>query len=107
MSEHSIAEARAHLSALIDRALAGETVVITRRGKPVATLTGPSGDKDAAPTRGDAPTPPPPTANSDERRIARRRASLDWLARNRVPLKDPDFDAAALVSQMRDEDWSR
>lgn len=38
MSKHRVAEARAHLSALIDRALAGETVVITRRGKSVVEL---------------------------------------------------------------------
>ena len=34
----NIAEAKAHFSALIERAEAGETVEITRRGKPVATL---------------------------------------------------------------------
>lgn len=34
----SLAEAKAHLSALLDRVEAGEEVVITRRGKPVARL---------------------------------------------------------------------
>jgi prevent-host-death family protein len=38
MSEHSVGEAKAHLSSLIDRAMAGETVVITRHGRPVVTL---------------------------------------------------------------------
>ncbi len=35
----SIAEAKAHLSELVERAEAGETVRITRRGKLVAQLT--------------------------------------------------------------------
>lgn len=39
MADIGLAEAKAHLSALIDRVAAGETVRITRRGKPVAVLT--------------------------------------------------------------------
>ena len=38
MADVSIAEAKAHFSELVDRAEAGETVRITRRGKPVARL---------------------------------------------------------------------
>ncbi len=38
MPNVSIADARAQLSALIDQANSGETVTITRRGKPVARL---------------------------------------------------------------------
>ena len=38
MSTHSIVEAKNHLSELIDRALAGEGVVITRHGRPVVEL---------------------------------------------------------------------
>jgi prevent-host-death family protein len=34
----SVAEAKTHLSELIDRALAGEEVVITRHGRPVVAL---------------------------------------------------------------------
>ena len=37
MTEVSVAEAKAHLSELLDRVERGEEVVITRRGKPVAT----------------------------------------------------------------------
>jgi prevent-host-death family protein len=39
-------EAKTHLAALIDRAAAGEEVIITRRGKPVARLVAvePTGD---------------------------------------------------------------
>ena len=38
MSRHSVAEAKNHLSELIDRALKGEGVVITRHGQPVVEL---------------------------------------------------------------------
>lgn len=41
MDTISLAQAKAHLSALIDRVEAGETVAITRRGKEVARLTPP------------------------------------------------------------------
>jgi prevent-host-death family protein len=40
MEEVTVAEAKAHLSELIERAERGEPVRITRRGKPVARLTG-------------------------------------------------------------------
>jgi len=39
MDAVSLADAKAHLSALIDRVEAGESIEITRRGKPVARLT--------------------------------------------------------------------
>ena len=39
MKSVSIAEAKAHLSALIDEARAGEEIEITRRGEPVATIS--------------------------------------------------------------------
>ena len=39
MGSVSIADAKAHLSALVARAAGGETVRITRRGKPVAQIT--------------------------------------------------------------------
>jgi prevent-host-death family protein len=35
----NLADAKAHLSKLVDRATAGDTVRITRRGKPVAQIT--------------------------------------------------------------------
>ena len=38
MGKFSVAEAKASLPGLIDKALAGEEVVITRRGKPVVEL---------------------------------------------------------------------
>ena len=39
MDAISLAEAKAHLSELIDRVEAGEEICITRRGKPVARIT--------------------------------------------------------------------
>lgn len=38
MRSVSIAEAKAHLSELIDQALAGEEIEITRRGEPVVLM---------------------------------------------------------------------
>ena len=38
MKTYSVAEAKNQLPKLIDKALAGEEVVITRRGKPVVEL---------------------------------------------------------------------
>lgn len=39
MDAIKLADAKAHLSELIDRVEAGESIDITRRGKPVARLT--------------------------------------------------------------------
>lgn len=39
MSTVTLADAKAHLSHLIDQVEAGEEVVITRRGQPVARIT--------------------------------------------------------------------
>ncbi|MFZ5738125.1 prevent-host-death family protein [Rhodopseudomonas thermotolerans] len=39
MEEVSLAEAKAHLSELVDRVENGGTIDITRRGRPVARLT--------------------------------------------------------------------
>jgi len=41
MKEVGVLEAKTHLSALIDEAVAGEDIVITRHGKPVARLVAP------------------------------------------------------------------
>jgi prevent-host-death family protein len=40
MTEVTLADAKAHLSELVERAARGELVRITRRGKPVAQITG-------------------------------------------------------------------
>ncbi len=80
MSTHGVAEAKAHLSNLIDRALAGEGVVITRHGHPVVELR---------------PVVSQGRAITD--------ADLDWLDEHRMSTKMPAIDAGTLVSQMRDE----
>ena len=40
MKTVGIAEAKAHLSELVDSVISGETITITRRGKPVAEIVG-------------------------------------------------------------------
>jgi prevent-host-death family protein len=41
----SLADAKAHLSELVDRVEAGASIDITRRGKPVARLTAAAGPR--------------------------------------------------------------
>ena len=41
----SLADAKAHLSALVDQVEAGSSIDITRRGKPVARLTAVAGPR--------------------------------------------------------------
>ena len=80
MSTHSVAEARNQLSQLIDRALKGEGIVITRRGEPVVELK---------------PLRPAPRPITD--------ADIEWLRARRVGRVMPKTDAGKLVSDMRDE----
>lgn len=40
MDTVNLADAKAHLSELVDRVEAGDSIDITRRGRPVARLTG-------------------------------------------------------------------
>ena len=80
MSNHSVAEAKNRLSELIDRALAGEGVTITRHGRPVVELR----PVEAAP----APVKP---------------EDLDWLAARVVGRAPARQDAGQLLSEMRDE----
>lgn len=81
MSEYSVAEAKTHLPRLLDRMLAGETVVITRRGKPIARLA----------SLQDAATPLGGVAN------------LEWLDRVRVHPAAGPTDMVAELRRMRDE----
>jgi prevent-host-death family protein len=81
--DHTFAEAEHQLSELIDRAIAGEGVVITRNGKPVAALR-------------PVQTPfPGPGFNADD--------VVAWLAANRVGAAFPDQDAATFVRAMRED----
>ena len=86
MTAHSVAEARDKLSSLIDRAIAGEDVVITREGRPVVELR---------PVPPPALVPRPMTA-----------ADVDWLVEQRRGMKLAATDSATLVSALRDE-WER
>jgi len=80
MSTHDVAEAEHLLSDLIDQALKGETVVITRHGKPVAEIK-----------------PVKPSARPT------REEKLAWLDTNRVKLPDESIDVQAILRRMRDE----
>ena len=84
MSTHSVAEAKNQLSKLIDRALKGEGVVITRRGQPVVELK---------------PVRPPPRPVT--------KADVEWLRRMRSQLPYCETDAGTFISQMRDEEDDR
>jgi len=83
MSQHSVVEAKNRLSELIDRALKGEGVVITRHGRPVVELR---------------PILAPVKPITGE--------AIDWLTARRVGQRVPGEDAATLVRRMRDE-WER
>jgi prevent-host-death family protein len=88
MSTHSVAEAKNRLPALIAAAERGETITITRYGKPVAEL------------RAVAPVPKPGMTPEDHARFF---AAVDALGL--PPLGE---DAGTLVRRMRDEegDWA-
>ena len=84
MSTHSVAEAKNQLPRLIDRALQGEAIVITRRGQPVVELK---------PVR----LQPQPITEAD----------IEWLQARRALLPPAKTGAATLIRQMRDEEWER
>jgi prevent-host-death family protein len=84
MSTHSVAEAKNRLPELIDRALKGEDVVITRHGHPVVTLK---------------PVP------SSPKRVTRE--DVEWLEAHRIGRIMPQEDSGTFVSRMRDEEWDR
>ena len=73
MDTVSLADAKAHLSALIDRVEAGETVTITRRGKEVARLSPPVGARERIdPEELRALTDTMPLRNTDAGEFMRR-----------------------------------
>lgn len=81
MTTYSVAEARNNLSELIDRALNGEGVVITRHGTPVVEFKA-------------IGAPAGPVRDTD----------IGWLAQHRVrPGRPPAEDSGALISRLRDE----
>jgi prevent-host-death family protein len=80
MSTHGIAEAKNKLSNLIDRALKGEGIVITRRGEPVVELK---------------PVQPPPLPITE--------ADIEWLRARLAGRTPAKTDAGTLIREMRDE----
>lgn len=87
MSQHSLAEALERLPDLIDRALAGEGIVITRDGMPAVELR---------------PLPLPASFPAKDRHMTE--AEWDRLASRRVgDRRRVAEDAGELVSRMRDE----
>jgi prevent-host-death family protein len=84
MSTHDVAEAEHNLSDLIDEALKGETVVITRAGKPVAEI------KPVAEAK--------PVKRHDR---AAREAEIAWLEAHRVKLPQ-GVDVQTILRQIRD-----
>ncbi|MFD2182587.1 type II toxin-antitoxin system Phd/YefM family antitoxin [Rhodoplanes azumiensis] len=76
MGTHRV-EATDQLTDLIDRAERGEEVVLTRQGRPVATIT---------------PVEKPVSAEA-----------VQWLIANRVKGRKGRLDAGALLREIRDE----
>ena len=84
MSTYSVAEAKSRLSELIERAMGGEPVVITRHGRPVVEL------------RAVAQQGRPMTAED-----------VEWLRERQIVPRVPDLDPRSIVERMRDEDVER
>ncbi len=80
MTTVSVVEAKDRLSALISAAEAGETVTITRHGRPVAELR-PTG-------QGKVCDP----------------ASIEWITRQTAHIPYSEKTGAQIVREMRDED---
>ncbi len=81
---YSAAEAKAQFSSLLDRVIAGETILITRHGKPVARLGQPD--------------------QSEHQKIdARRRAREEFVEWRRAqgPTLGPDMTVKDLINEGR------
>jgi prevent-host-death family protein len=81
MASYSVAEAKSRLPALIDKAIEGEEVVITRHGKPVAELR-PRAQRDAASVR----------------------AMTEWLLSRTMARKGVGITSVELLNQMYEDD---
>lgn len=75
----SVAEAKAHLSELLDAVEKGEHVQITRRGKPVADLV--------------------------PKQVQRTPITMEWFDKLTTGLKPTAGDSAETVRQLRDEGY--
>jgi prevent-host-death family protein len=85
MSAYGIADAKAGLPGLINRAIAGEEVIITRHGKPVAELR---------------PTTTPPAS------LAERIESYRRLKEARLTPLGPPITSVELLNKVY-EDWPK
>ncbi len=83
MSAYSLAQAQSELGRLVDEALTGEIVTITRDGRPVVTL---------APTA----TASAPTPIDNE--------YLEWMRKRALARPSLGGDSVTLVREMRDEE---
>lgn len=79
MGAYSIAEAKAHLSALLEQVARGEVVTLTKRGKPVARIF----------PAGDLPVKP--------------KLDLRALEKFRARLPKSSVNSAKMLRKMRDE----
>lgn len=84
MGAYSVAEAKNRLPTLIDKAIEGEEVVITRHGKPVAELR-----------------PSSPTSKTSARSS---NAIYEWLRARRRARKSVDITSVELLNQLYDTD---
>ena len=83
MPAYSVAEAKNNLPKLLDRAIAGEDVTITRRGKPIARIV----SEPPVVRRAGGPKTP---------------WDIDWIRRHRVT-PTVQVDAVELIRRLRDE----
>lgn len=83
MAAYSVAEAKNTLPRLLDKAIEGEKVIITRHGKPVAEIRSLPQER--------------PAVSREE-----RRALLEQFAARRQARPQLDISAVELVRQMRD-----
>lgn len=86
MANYSVAEAKNHLPKLIDKALEGEEVVITRRGKPLVELR--------------------PTTVRPAERLQRIREMDDWLFARTRSRPGAGMTSVELIDRMYSSDES-
>ena len=82
MAHYSVATTKDKLSSLIDKALAGEEVIITRHGKPTVVLS--AVEKRPVSTK-------------------TRKEWLAWLEERRKAVPELGVNSAELIRSMRDE----
>ncbi|MBX9876348.1 MAG: type II toxin-antitoxin system prevent-host-death family antitoxin [Beijerinckiaceae bacterium] len=81
MATYTLAQAKDQLSKLVDEAMTGAPVTITRHGKPAVHLM---------------------AAHPESRPMTQ--ADLDWLAERRATRPYVDIDSGAFIRAMRDEE---